>query len=85
MLINIGTIKYKPPADRVRDRMIMTGDQAASYDSQVSGSQEFNVSYHTLSLTLLVQECAHPVWDQERAEWHLVMGQVPTPSAQGLC
>lgn len=77
MLINTGVIKYKPPADRVRERMIMTGDEAANYDSQVPSSQEFNISCHTRSLKLPVQECAHIVWNQEKAECRLVMGHTP--------
>lgn len=63
MLINTGVIKYNPPVDCVRDRIIMTGDQAAaSCDYQVPSSQEFNVSCHTRSLKLPVQECAHTMW-----------------------
>lgn len=59
MLINTGVIKYKPPVACVRERMIMTGDQAASCDSQVP--QEFNISCHTQSLKLPVQEGVHTV------------------------
>lgn len=82
MLINTGVIKYKPPVDCVRDRMIMTGDQAASCDDQVPSSQ-------ASSLSCSVTEASCPgmcprCMVAREAEWSLVLGQVPTPPAQDL-
>lgn len=72
MVINIGVIKYKPPANCVRERTVMTDDQTASCDCQVPSLQEFRVACHTRSLKLSLQGYVCPMWYQERTEWCLV-------------
>lgn len=52
MVINVGIIKYRPLANCVRERMVMTDDQTASCDCQVPSLQEFRVACHTRSLKL---------------------------------
>lgn len=72
MVINVGIIKYKPLANWVRERMVMTDDQTASCDCQMPSLQEFRGACHTRSLKLPLQGYVYSVWYQERTEWCLV-------------